>query len=149
MEEEQIKHLEFIQNIINRMNSNSFNIKNWMITIVAAMLALYADSYNNVAFIFAAIIPTFLFWCLDSYYLQQERKFRKLYDDVISENYKVEPFSMPTENYKSCKDCKRSVQCKEKKCGFWNSFFSTPIMILYLSTIILLIILGFVLEYKD
>ena len=32
MTEEQIKHLEFIQGIINRMNSNSFAIKGWAIT---------------------------------------------------------------------------------------------------------------------
>lgn len=31
-----IKHLEFIQNIINRMNLNSFQIKEWMIMIVSA-----------------------------------------------------------------------------------------------------------------
>ena len=36
MEQERIQHLEFIQNIINRMNSNSFQIKEWMIMIVSA-----------------------------------------------------------------------------------------------------------------
>lgn len=36
MEKETIKHLEFIQNIINRMNLNSFQIKEWMIMIVSA-----------------------------------------------------------------------------------------------------------------
>lgn len=36
MEKEKIKHLEFIQNIINRMNLNSFQIKEWMIMIVSA-----------------------------------------------------------------------------------------------------------------
>ena len=82
MEQEKIQHLEFIQNIINRMNTNSFQIKEWMITIVSALLALYASG-DNVTYIFVAIIPTFLFWYLDAYYLQQERKFRKLYDDVL------------------------------------------------------------------
>lgn len=36
MGKEKIKHLEFIQNIINRMNLNSFQIKEWMIMIVSA-----------------------------------------------------------------------------------------------------------------
>ena len=59
MEQERIQHLEFIQNIINRMNSNSFQIKEWMITIVSALLALYASS-DNVTYVFVAIVPTLL-----------------------------------------------------------------------------------------
>ena len=34
MNENKLKHLEFIQNIITRMNSNSFVIKGWSITLV-------------------------------------------------------------------------------------------------------------------
>lgn len=66
MDEKKIKHLEFIQSIINRMNSNSFAIKGWAITIVSALLALYASS-SKVTYVFVAIIPTIIFWCLDSY----------------------------------------------------------------------------------
>lgn len=99
MEENRIKHLEFIQNIINRMNSNSFQIKEWMITIVSALLALYANS-NNVTYIFVAIVPTLLFWYLDAYYLQLERKFRGLYDDVKDPEKSIPFFSMDITNYK-------------------------------------------------
>jgi hypothetical protein len=38
-----IKHLEFIQGVITRMNANSFQIKGWSVTITAALLALYAS----------------------------------------------------------------------------------------------------------
>ena len=138
MEENKIKHLEFIQNIISRMNSNSFQIKNWMITILAAMLALYANSHNNVIYIFAAIIPTFLFWGLDSYYLQQERKFRKLYDDVLSDESEIAIFSMPIEKY------------KDGKCCFLKSFISKTTGWLYGTIIVLLIIGGLlILKYND
>jgi hypothetical protein len=75
------KHLEFIQNIITRMNTNSFQIKGMTVTIVSALLAVYAAT-NNVSFIFIAVVPTIIFWCLDSYYLQQERKFRGVYNNV-------------------------------------------------------------------
>ena len=71
MEQEKIQHLEFIQNIINRMNSNSFQIKEWMITIVSALLALYASS-DNVTYIFVALVPTLLFWYLDAFYLHKK-----------------------------------------------------------------------------
>ena len=99
MEQERIQHLEFIQNIINRMNSNSFQIKEWMITIVSALLALYASS-DNVTYVFVAIVPTLLFWYLDAYYLQLERKYRGLYDDVKDPEKRISFFSMDITNYK-------------------------------------------------
>lgn len=135
MEENKIKHLEFIQNIISRMNSNSFQIKNWMITIVAAMLALYANS-DNVTYIFAAIIPTLLFWYLDSFYLQQEKKFRKLYNDILSDKSQINLFSMPIDNY--------------KVCFFCDCFFTKTTGWLY-GTIIALLVIGgvLILKYND
>ena len=63
MEEEKRQHLEFIQNVITRMNTNSFQIKGLAITIVTALMAIYAST-KNVAFIFLGIPPTFLFWFL-------------------------------------------------------------------------------------
>jgi Flp pilus assembly protein TadB len=82
--ENKIKHLEFIQTNISRMNQCSFQMKGWALTIVTVLLTLYATTvdsttHGNVAFIFIAIVPTVLFWFLDSYYLQQERKFRGIY----------------------------------------------------------------------
>lgn len=65
------------------MNSNSFSMKGWMITIVAAFLAVFVGSRDlNELYLFVAIIPTSLFWILDSYYLFGEKKYRCLYDDV-------------------------------------------------------------------
>ena len=40
------KHLEFIQSVIARMNSNSFLIKGWSITLVSALFALAAKDSN-------------------------------------------------------------------------------------------------------
>ena len=100
MEQEKIQHLEFIQNNINRMNSNSFQIKEWMITIVSALLALYVSS-GNENYIFLAIIPTALFWFLDAYYLLQERKFRCLYNDVLLDDTEIPLFAIPINSYLS------------------------------------------------
>ena len=132
-----IKHLEFIQNIITRMNTNSFQIKEWMITIVSALLALFASSDNEkVLYIFVAIAPTLIFWFLDSYYLQQERKYRGLYDDVrellISENQQddITDFSMNTDKYKN------------GKYSYCCCFTSTTILPLYGSICWLLLIGG-------
>lgn len=116
MNEHSIKHLEFIQSNIVRMNQNSFQMKGWTITIISALLVIFAASINNktgfgnVGFIFAAIVPTFLFWFLDSYYLQQEKKFRGIYNDValLTEESKaidIREFEMPLDKYDSCKYC--------------------------------------------
>lgn len=102
-----IKHLEFIQSTITRMNQNSFQIKGWMITIVSALLALYARSEKKL-YIFIAIVPAIVFWFLDAYYLQQERRFRGVYNDVAdlsTENNRVNvrEFEMPIQKYKGGK----------------------------------------------
>ena len=136
MKSEEIQHLEFIQNIINRMNSNSFHIKGWMITILSALLALYANT-NNVSYVFVAIIPTTLFWYLDAFYLQQERKFRELYNDILPDDSTIPLFAMPIDNYTTC------------RCCLWSTFFSKTIGWLYGIIVVLLILGGLILKYKD
>lgn len=108
-----IKHLEFIQSNIARMNQCSFQMKGWMITVVSALLALFAASIDketgasNTAFIFIAIAPTVIFWFLDSFYLQQERKFRGIYNDIVADlnDDRIKLFTMPLGEYDGCKYC--------------------------------------------
>mgnify|MGYP003314736548 CR=1 FL=1 len=134
------KHLEFIQNNITRMNNCSFQIKGWSLTIVSALLALYASSVKdvdgvakgNTMFLIIGVLPEIVFWCLDSYYLQQERKFRGVYDDVaeISKEEtrnKIKPFEMPLQYYQGGKYC------------FWRVFFSKTIWPIYLLVIAILV----------
>ena len=93
-------HLTFIEGVISRMNSNSFSMKGWMVTVVAALAALYAGSTagNAEVYLYIAILPVMIFWCLDTYYLQLEKKFRMLYDDTVAGS--VELYSMNIDNYK-------------------------------------------------
>ena len=79
------KHLEFTQGVINRMGQNSFLIKGWTVTLVSALFALAAKDANQ-KFVIVAYFPTLAFWLLDSYYLYQERLFRKVYDHVRKAN---------------------------------------------------------------
>ncbi len=78
-EEIMVEELKIIQNVIDRMSSNSFRIKGWAITLIVGILVLRSDNYS----ILIAFIPLFIFWYLDSYYLNKERKFRKLYEWVV------------------------------------------------------------------
>ena len=79
--ENKLKYLEFIQNIINRMSSNSFALKGWSVTLIAGIFALAAKDVNQVYFLIA-YVPIVTFWGLDSYYLKEERIFRYLYDQA-------------------------------------------------------------------
>ena len=79
--ENKVAHLEMIQRVITRMASNSFLIKRWSVTLVAALFALTAVNMN-VLFTCLAFFPIFMFWALDAYFLRQEKLFQKLYDHV-------------------------------------------------------------------
>jgi hypothetical protein len=81
MNENKLKHLEFIQNIITRMNANSFAIKGWSVTLVSALFALAADKADR-SFVIIAYVPVICFWALDAFYLSQERQYRALYGEV-------------------------------------------------------------------
>jgi hypothetical protein len=128
---EQIKHLDYIQNAITRMNSNSFQMKSWMLLIVTALLGSYANTGNR-NFVLLALLPTAMFWFLDTYYLQQERKFRGIYNDVtgVSESPKeVKLFAMPTHLYEG------------EKYAFMDVFLSRTILPLYALMIGILVVI--------
>jgi hypothetical protein len=93
-----IKHLEFLQNVITRMNSNSFLIKGWTITIISALLALSSKDTNmNYFYISFIVIPTF--WILDGFYLSQERQYRVLYNLVCSKTDVEIDFNMDASGF--------------------------------------------------
>jgi len=81
MNDNKLKHLEFAQGVINRMANNSFLLKGWSVTLVAAIFAL-ATKDGNPGLVPVAYLPAIVFWFLDAYYLRQEELYRKLYDAV-------------------------------------------------------------------
>lgn len=98
--EKKLKHLEFIQQAINRMASNLFLLKGWTVTLIAAMFALAAKESKDVYFVIA-YFPTLTFWLLDGYFLSQERRFRSLYDHVTKLDEGAIDFSMDTQPFKA------------------------------------------------
>lgn len=126
MEAATMKHLEFIQVVITRMNTNSFQIKGWMVTIMAAVLAMFASTKNHW-FVLCGLPPTFLFWCLDAYYLTQERRFRGLYSDVAGISQppqQLSAFEMRPDLYSG------------GKYSYCSVFWSRTIWPLYLAVIV-------------
>ncbi|MBL7996877.1 hypothetical protein JNM05_16040 [bacterium] len=75
-------HLGILQGVIQRMATNSSSCKSWCITIVSAILVIVADK-GKPQLAFLALIPTFLFVILDSYYLSLERCFVKSYNVFV------------------------------------------------------------------
>ena len=96
-------HVSMIQDVIQRMAENSRSCKVWCVTLVAAVLVLAART-EQPQHTLIALVPTFLFLFLDSYYLALERAFiksqntfvDKLHKDEIKRNdfYRIGPMDM-------------------------------------------------------
>ena len=99
MTEDDRLYLQFLQNNIARMNTNSAQAKGWCIAIVAALLAIFVETKNSLL-IWICIIPILLFCILDTLYLQQEHKFIGMYNDFVKgENSRPKVYEMPMKSY--------------------------------------------------
>ena len=97
--DKKFRHLQFIQGVINRLASNSFQMKGWSVLLVAAILVLLARE-KRLDTSFIAAVPVLVFWGLDGYFLWQERLFRALYDHVrVLEDDKID-FSMDISSFR-------------------------------------------------
>ena len=131
MKDEKIKHLEFIQNLITRMNTNSFQIKGLFVSNISILLALYI-SKKNIGFISISIFPLILFWFLDTYYLTQERRLRELYNQLIKGNKaELKPFEIRLDLF------------KKGRFSFWSVLFSKTVWTLYFPTLLIMLIIYF------
>ena len=90
---------------------------------------MYASTKNDL-FILISLIPTLIFWFLDSYYLMQERKFRGLYKD-IAEITNTQPCLRPFEM--------RPGLYKKGEYNFFNVLISSTIVNLYLPISVLIV----------
>jgi hypothetical protein len=120
-EEAHLKHLEMIQNVITRMAQNSFALKGWTVTLVAALFAL-ADMERKPLYLVATLLAVLVFWVLDAFFLRQENLFRKLYDATRMAgpaDREKSPFSMDT------------TPCAKQAAGHWRTCWSKTIAILY------------------
>lgn len=125
----QIEHLKMIQDVITRMASNSFSLKGWAVTLVAAIFALtWANISRN--FLLIALIPIFAFWALDAYYLNLERKNRKLYDKVRKMDEAEIDFSMNSS----------LPELQDQTTRYWSCFWSSTEKKFYLPLLAVVII---------
>lgn len=81
-----LKHLEIIQQVITRMASNSFLLKGWSVTLIAALLAIALKEPKAKDMILVGLLPAVMFWGLDGFFLYQERLYRKLWETIAEES---------------------------------------------------------------
>jgi hypothetical protein len=120
---EKQQHLEFIQNVITRLSANSFKIKELVVLLTTVVFTIYIAS-KSIKILLVSMFSIIIFWALDAYYLQQERKFRALYDDAtgLSNLNIVKTYEMSIDKYNSKIN---------KKFGLANAMFSKTIFLFY------------------
>jgi hypothetical protein len=131
--ENKIKHLEFIQLVITRMNVNSFLLRGWSVTLVAALFA-FAAKDTNIDYVLITYISTPLFWLLDGYYLSQERKYRDLYNLIRQKNENEIDFNM------------NATVTNNRKNSWLFSTFSITQIIFYATLIAITLVVMFIIN---
>ena len=123
-----IKHLDYIQDIVNRMARNSFTIKIFSIfSLFAGLFLLNAFELKEYYQIGIVGLSVLVYWCLDTYFLWQERMFRSEYNRVRLENY-----TDSTINPMQHKDDHSRI----------DVFFSSTLFLPYLVQIVIVLLLG-------
>lgn len=131
--ENKIKHLEFIQLVITRMNVNSFLLRGWSVTLVAALFA-FAAKDTNIDYVLITYISTPLFWILDGYYLSQERKYRDLYNLIRNKPESEIDFNM------------NATITNNTKNSWISSIFSITQLIFYGTLIAITLVVMFIIN---
>lgn len=130
-----LEHLKMIQKIVDRMANNSFLLKGWAILVITTIFTFASNKRidNNIQVILFTNVLLLVFWGLDSYYLQQERKFRKLYDFVRLKKGNNSDFNMNTNQV--------TLTINEsKKLCYFNCFLSITESLFYSVCIIMTVL---------
>ncbi len=132
-----VKHLEMIQGIVNRLGSNSFQLKGWSMTLIVAAVVLIARfDLQSPYIILVLVLPIVGFWILDGYFLWQERLFRKVYDEVRQQD--ETDFKMDVGKHMD-----------KPKCSWLSAMFSLTLNIFYLMEIVFVgVTFVIITEYK-
>jgi len=133
-----IKHLEMIEAVIERMAKNCFQLKGWAMTLVAAISALSSQG-SDKKFIILAFVPILGFWTLDSFYLQQERKYKLLYKNIAAKKDENIDFNMDT-------SLAEGTVKETKRLCFFNCMFSVSEIWFYPIIAVAIIVLALVLK---
>jgi len=79
-----IKEMDYVQSVISRMASNSFQLKGWLIGILSFIMAFNKDAIfaDSPAYLAILVMPVLVFWYLDAFFLYTEQQYRDMYNDI-------------------------------------------------------------------
>lgn len=140
------------------MNTNSFIIKGWSITMIALILGISKikgtylidfKCYNIPIETISLLIIVLLFWYQNAFFLQQGRRFRVIYDCLIGKYEllgaeKPVKFDMNYSNYKKIYKIpeKDSGDSKSNHTEIEQCFFGKTIWVIYITLIVLILFLN-------
>ena len=130
MDNHKLKHLEFIQNIITRMNSNSFLIKGWSITLISALFALAAKD-ANISYVLITYVVIPVFWLLDGFFIATERQYRDLYKSVAKKKEAEIDFNLDASSYNKGKNTWLSGVFSKTLIPFYLISICTTLIIMF------------------
>ena len=146
-----IKYLEFLQNIITRMADNSKMCKQFALSIVTAWIVFARLVLNNGQFIhcfihLAIIVPILVFYFLDAWYLLFERRYRNKYNsytDILSKTLSAndidEQVIKGLYNLNS-----RSLECEKENTNCFSVLCSGSVLGVYSSLVGVIIVMIFI-----
>jgi len=129
--EKKLKHLEFIQNIITRMNSNSFLIKGWCTTLVSALFAL-ASKDANINYVLISYVVFPIFWLLDGFFIAKERQYRDLYKEVTTKKEEDIDFNLDATIYNTRRNTWFAGIFSKTLIPFYSISIMTTLIIMFL-----------------
>lgn len=133
-----LEHLKMIEPIIERMAHNSLTIKGWTAAIISIAATLISKSNSNGCIFFMALGLLFVdgaFAYIDAFYLQIERKYRKLYEKVLMPNSKIKPFDL------NIKDNITDKEEIDEDLTLMNCIKSKSVLPFYLAIAVVIILL--------
>jgi len=78
-QENKVKYLQMIQDVVRRMADTSAAMKRYTLVSFAGAVAL-ARALEEPGAMLLVMVLVFIFWAIDAQYLRQEKWFRDMYD---------------------------------------------------------------------
>ena len=126
-----------IQNTIDRMSTTSSVIKGFTATVFAGLAAISFTAFTK-GVIIAMLVPITCFIVVDVFYLQLERKYRYLYEQVLNLEHDVDFCMKPQKVNEIIKDDPKSnVRLQSCLRSVSIALFYYPIMATSLILLIL------------
>ena len=123
-----IEYLKMIQAVVTRMSHYGFLLKGWGVTLIAALLALAAES-SKPDLLLIGLFPALVFWALDAFFLRTERNYRALYRRAVDLQPETVDF-----------DLSPAGEHTRETPPLWRIMLSRTLLVFWLSLVFVLVL---------